>query len=64
MAVNSSRRLNAELHEGSTEGSYWKPDPDRGGEVDYLTIEQRYELHPEWYGGLAESSVKRNPTEM
>lgn len=34
MAVNNSRSMNADLHEGATEGSWQRLTPSRGGVVE------------------------------
>lgn len=52
MAVNSSRSMNAELREGTTDGRYRKPRPNtslgepRNAEGNSLTARERATLHP------------------
>jgi hypothetical protein len=55
MAVNSSRSMNADLREGTTDGRYRKPRPDttlddpRNAEGVQHTARERASLHP-FYG--------------
>ena len=49
MAVNSSRSMNASLHNGATDGKYRKARPDTEvmpGSGDEATMDNRQSLHP------------------
>lgn len=58
MAVNQSRSMNAELHEGATDGSYKKIAPARGGVVEHTFVPDRTRLSPFYYGSITESPNK------
>ena len=45
-----TRSMNADLHEGATDGSYKKVVRDRGGVVEGLTWATRADLNDTWYG--------------
>lgn len=52
MAVNTSRSMNAGLHEGATDGKYRKvrPDVEVGDQNGHeLTLDNKQSLHP-FYG--------------
>lgn len=45
-----TRSMNADLHEGATDGKYKKVVRDRGGVVEGATWAERADLHDPWYG--------------
>jgi hypothetical protein len=49
--------MNADLHEGATDGSYKKVIRDRGGRVEAATWDSRRDLLDNWYG-IHEKPVK------
>lgn len=53
----ASRSMNADLHEGSTDGKYKKVVYNRGGIVEDLTWRERADLLDPWYG-IHEKRVK------
>lgn len=46
----NTRSMNADLHEGATDGKYKKVVYDRGGVVESLTYRERDPLLDVWYG--------------
>ena len=60
MAYPQSRSMNASLSEGSTDGKYKKINPDRDGQIDPGTAENRLDLNDQWYG-IHEKQVKIAP---
>ena len=60
MAVNNTRRVNADLAEGMSDGLYKKVVMDRGGVVDEATYLSRSTLDDLNYG-VHERSVKVLP---
>lgn len=62
MAINLSRSLNGDLHEGMTDGRYRKVVPNRGGEVEETFKANRTGLNPDIYDHiLVEQSAKTLP---
>lgn len=63
MAQNASRSMNAELDQGSLDGSIKLPNPNRGGEIEPTTAEARRGLGPNYEiadgRGLVELPVPR-----
>lgn len=57
MVYPISRSMNADLHEGTTDGSYKKVVYDRGGVVEHATWDARRDLLDSWYG-IHEKAVK------
>lgn len=55
-----SRSMNADLHEGATDGKYKKVINDRGGIVEAATYHDRADLLGSWYG-IHEKRVKTSP---
>jgi hypothetical protein len=58
MAVNSSRSMNAGLHEGSTDGKYRKIRPNTEavpGQGHEVTLDNKQTLHPFYGYGFATS---------
>lgn len=45
-----SRSMNADLHEGATDGKYKKVVQNRGGLVEGATWAERADLNDHWYG--------------
>ena len=62
MSYPKTRSLQAELAEGSTDGAWKKVNPDRGGEVEAGTAENRRNLSPRLYG-ITEATEKELPTQ-
>lgn len=60
MAYAPTRRANAELDEGMTDGKYRKVITDRGGVVDPATNDSRRELSDTWHG-IHEAQSKVRP---
>jgi len=60
MVYPNSRSMNAELSEGSTDGTYKKVVQGRGGVVGKETWEARTDLDDQWYG-IHEKQVKVAP---
>jgi hypothetical protein len=61
MAVNNSRRMNADLDEGMSDGSYKKiATRERGGVVEDVNQRARKDLFPHYYDEV-EASVKLLP---
>lgn len=58
MAVNQSRSMNAELHEGATDGVFKKVAPDRGGVVEHTFVQGKRDLSPYYYGSVIEAESK------
>lgn len=50
MVYPISRSMNADLHEGATDGAYKKVITDRGGIVEDATWNARRPLYDPWYG--------------
>jgi len=50
MVYPISRSMNADLHEGATDGAYKKVVYDRGGIVEGATWNARRDLYDPWYG--------------
>lgn len=50
MVYPLSRSMNADLHEGMTDGKYKKVVYDRGGIVETETWKSRADLLSAWYG--------------
>jgi len=59
MAINMSRSLNGELHEGMVEGRYRKVAPNRGGEIEDTFKANRTGLSAFYYGELLQQEVSR-----
>lgn len=57
MAYGPTRSVNAELHQGATDGKYKKVVRDRGGFVEHATYVSRRDLSDQWYG-IHETPVK------
>lgn len=57
MAVNNSRRMNADLAEGMSDASYKKVVQDRGGVINAETYEARRDLDDAHFG-IHEKQVK------
>lgn len=57
MVYPISRSMNADLHEGATDGAYKKVVTDRGGIVEGATWNARHDLYDPWYG-IHEERVK------
>lgn len=53
----NTRSMNADLHEGTTDGKYKKVVRDRGGVVENLSNRERSDLYDIWYG-IHETSQK------
>ena len=62
MSYPKTRSLNAELDQGSIDGTYKQVNPDRGGVVETATAEARRDLSPRLYG-ITEATEKELPTE-
>jgi hypothetical protein len=45
-----TRSMNADLHEGATDGKYKKVVQNRGGVVEGATWAEREDLYDPWYG--------------
>lgn len=60
MAFPPSRGMNNALSEGSTDGKYKKINPNRDGQVDPATYENRMDLNNNWFG-VTEKKVKVTP---
>jgi hypothetical protein len=58
MVYPLSRSMNADLHEGLTDGKYKKVVRDRGGVVGSATYRARSDLFDVWYG-IHETPTKR-----
>lgn len=59
MAINMSRSLNGDLHEGMTDGRYRKVAPNRGGEVEDTFKANRSELSPFFYGDILQGPASK-----
>jgi hypothetical protein len=55
MGYPASRGMNADLHEGMTDGKYKKVVQDRGGIVEGSTWKSRVDLNDRYYGIHEES---------
>jgi hypothetical protein len=62
MAYPKTRSLQAELAQGSIDGTYKQVNPDRGGVVESGTAETRRDLSPRLYG-ITEATSKELPTQ-
>lgn len=60
MPYPSTRSMNAEMNEGSTDGKYKKVIQDRGGSVESGTYDDRRILDDAWHG-IHEAPAKINP---
>ena len=59
---NEERSLNGDLHEGSTDGKYYKLAPNRGGHVETNNALDRAHLATALYGTVTqEMSPKAGP---
>lgn len=58
MAVNESRSMNAELHEGGTDGTVKKYAPNRGGVIDGTNIGVLQRLHDCYYDVSVSEAIK------
>lgn len=58
MVYPLSRSMNADLHEGLTDGKYKKVVQNRGGVVNPATYRARSDLFDAWYG-IHETRIKR-----
>jgi hypothetical protein len=60
MSYPMTRGMNNSLSEGSTDGKYKKVNPNRDGQVDPATAENRLDLSDQWFG-IHEKRVKVTP---
>lgn len=60
MTYGPTRSVNADLHEGLTDGSYKKVITNRGGFPERTSVQSRAHLDDQWYG-IHEDPVKTGP---